>query len=130
MLTGMTDKTAEQLLPLARSWYNPPQIKKSANLKASYDQAQRAYILSVENESENIEFNIVASKESPVINPAFVIRDWGKNDLSLKINGKKISRGKDFRYGCINRLESSDLVVWIRYESVESVEIILSPRGE
>ncbi|NIN34411.1 MAG: hypothetical protein GTO60_04670, partial [Gammaproteobacteria bacterium] len=29
MLTGMTDKAAEELLPLARSWYNAPQIKKS-----------------------------------------------------------------------------------------------------
>jgi hypothetical protein len=130
MLTGMTDKTAEQLLPLARSWYNPPQIKKSANLKAKYDQAQRAYILSVENGSKNIEFNIVASKESPVINPAFVIRDWGKNDLLLKINGQKISRGKDFRYGRIDNLESSDLVVWVRYESIKPVQITFSPRGE
>jgi len=128
MLTGMTDKAAEELLALARSWYNPPKIKKSANLKAHYDQAQRAYILSVENESNNIEFNIVASKESPVINPAFVIRDWGKNNLSLKINGKEISPGKDFRYGCINNLDSSDLVVWIRYESTKPVEITFAPR--
>jgi hypothetical protein len=129
MLTGMTDKTAEQLLPLARSWYSPPQIKKSANLKARYDQAQRAYILSVENESMNIEFNIVASKESPVVNPAFVIRDWGNKDLSLKINGREISRGKNFRYGRVDKLESSDLVVWIRYESMKPVQITLSSRG-
>ena len=80
-------------------------------------------------ESKNIEFDIVASKESPVVNPAFVIRDWGKNDLSLKINGQKKSWGKDFRYGHVNHLKSSDLVVWMRYESTESVEITLSPRG-
>jgi hypothetical protein len=129
MLTGMTDKTAEQLLPLARSWYNPPQIKKSANLKANYDQAQRAYILSVKDESRNIEFNIVTSKESTVINPAFVIRDWGNKDLLLEINGREISRGKDFRYGRINKLEGSDLVMWIRYESMKPVQITLSSRG-
>jgi hypothetical protein len=129
MLTGMTDKTAEELLPLARSWYNPPQIKKSVNLKALYDQAQRAYILSVENELKNVEFIIAASEESPVVNPAFVIQDWGNKDLSLKINGREISRGKDFRYGRVEKLESNDLVVWIRYESMKPVEITLSPRG-
>ncbi|UCE38850.1 MAG: hypothetical protein JSW00_06400, partial [Thermoplasmata archaeon] len=129
MLTGMTDKTAEELLPLARSWYNPPAIKKSVNLKASYDQAQRAYILSMEDESKNIEFTIAASKESPVVNIAFVIRGWGENDLTLKINGQNISRGKNFRYGRIDNLESNDLIVWIRYESILPIKIMLSSRG-
>ncbi len=83
----------------------------------------------MENELKNVEFIIAASKESPVVNPAFVIQDWGNKDLSLKINGREISRGKDFRYGCVEKLESSDLVVWIRYESMKPVEITLSPRG-
>jgi hypothetical protein len=125
MLTGMTDKTAEELLPLARSWYNPPEIKGPENLKAKYDQSQRAYVLVMQGETEAIEFQINADKESPVINPAFVVEDWGMKSVELELNGERISNGRDFRFGHIHTLEGTDLVVWIEFESEETVRISL-----
>ena len=123
MLTGMTDKTAEELLPLAKSWYNAPEINGPENLEANYDPSQRAYVLAVEGDSRNIEFRIAATQKSPAVNPAFVIRNWGAYDVALTVNGEEISRGKNFRVGTIHTLDSSDLVVWIQYESTESFQI-------
>jgi hypothetical protein len=127
MLTGMTDKTAEELMPLARSWYNPPEIK-GENLKAEYDQSQRAYVLTPDKSMTELEFQIEAGEGSPVINPAFVIPDWGTQNIELEINGDKVSRGKKFRFGTIDKLDGSDLIVWIEFESKESVQIKLTSK--
>ena len=45
----------------------------------------------------------------------------------LRINGKNIPRGKDFRFGHIRRINRYDLVVWIRLESERPVTIELTP---
>ncbi len=129
MLTGMTDKSAEDLLPLARSWYNYPKIKGPENLKAAYDQTQRAYIITPDNNADDLEFRIEASNESPAINPAFVISDWGLKNVELELNGEKIERGKNFRFGKIDKLDGADLVVWIQFESNESFQIKIIPRN-
>lgn len=120
----MTDKSGGELLPLAKSWYNPPDLSGPENLEGNYDPAQRAYVLAVEGESRSIEFRIKATQESPVVNPAFVIRNWEAHDITLAVNGEQIPRGKDFRVGTINRLDSADLVVWIQHESTETVQIL------
>jgi len=120
MLTGMTDKTAEELMPLAKSWYSPPEIK---GVDAEYDQAQRVYVIRTAPESAGLEFTIYATNDSPAVNPAFLVRDWDVKKIALDINGAAIPRGKDFRYGRIDRLDGSDLIVWIQYETNEGVHI-------
>jgi len=62
-----------------------------------------------------------------VFNPAFVIKNWGESDAKLRINGKKIEQGKNFRVGLRRRLEGSDLIVWIKTKSTEPVTIALVP---
>jgi len=123
MLTGMTNETAEELLPLAKSWYNPPEIKVSENLEAKYDQTQRAYVISLNKKTDAIEFRIEANSESPLINPAFVVKDWGIKPVVFALNGKNIPRGKNFRFGYRNTLEDTDLVIWIQHKSVKPVKI-------
>ena len=71
--------------------------------------------------------NIAAAKESPVINPALVIKDWGESGAILTIDGKKIKRGESFRYGYYHKLNASDLIVWIKMEATEPVTISISP---
>ena len=58
--------------------------------------------------------------------PAFIIENWGEGNVALKINGKKIARGGDFRYGHRKKPEGTDLIVWIRKESTEPVKITLA----
>jgi hypothetical protein len=60
------------------------------------------------------------------VNPAIVVKDWGIEKAQLKINGKPVAWGKDFRRGFVKRLDGTDLVVWIRQTSTSPVEISLS----
>jgi len=131
MVNGLTDKPVADLVPLAKSWLKAPELKllTSAYSSEGYDQTQAAYILvsNNPNEASELTFELAASKNSPVVNPAFVIKNWGKMNATLKINGRKVKRSKDFRYGHRYQLESIDLIVWIKYESMKPVKIIFSP---
>jgi hypothetical protein len=126
MLTGMTDKSAKELLPLAKSWYHAPAIE---GLEAAYDQAQRAYVLKPDAGTESLGFTIAASADSPLLNPAFVISDWGAKDIALSVDGKDVPRGKDFRYGVSNRIDGADLVIWFKHRATQPVKVKIS-QGE
>ena len=122
MLTGMTDKKADELLPLARSWYHAPEISVKENLKATYDQAQRAYVISLENKVKEIEFKIDASDVSPLVNPAFIVSGWGHQKPELELNGEKMMQGKSCRFGYIEKLDRTDLIIWIKFESIKAAQ--------
>jgi hypothetical protein len=66
------------------------------------------------------------SKESPVLNPAFVIKNWGSQSVDLKIDDKKMKRDRDFRFDHRNSLEGKDLVVWIQLLSTKPVQLEFS----
>ena len=72
-------------------------------------------------------FELAASKDSPLVNPAFILKNYGYTEALLKINGREIKRGKDFRFGHRHTLEGCDLVVWIKTESTEPTQITLTP---
>jgi len=130
-IMGLSDKPIEQLLTVARSWLQTPEVKIVGGAFSSegYSRNERAYILSREDCSKGdvLEFEIAAKAESPVFNPAFVVKEWGEADVELRINGKKIKRGKSFRAGLRRGLECSDLIVWIKTESTEPITISLIP---
>jgi hypothetical protein len=132
-IMGLTDKPIEKLAPLARSWLQPARLKiisKGFHCEG-YSRDQRAYILARETEQQSgLEFELPASEESPVVNPAFVIENWGEADAALKINGRRVNRGMVLRFGHRHSLEGSDLVVWLMLESVEPVRILLSPKAD
>ncbi|MBJ7392350.1 MAG: hypothetical protein JHC85_12340, partial [Chthoniobacterales bacterium] len=52
--------------------------------------------------------------ESPIQNPAFVLKNWGNRPAKLSIDGKAIPLGKDFRFGHNKTIEGTDLVVWMK----------------
>ena len=131
MLNGMTNKPAAKLVPLAKSWLYAPQLKLSSRGYRSegYDQAQRAYVLSRKDirQFSALNFELAASKESPVVNPAFVIKNWGGGSAGLAIDGKKVGGGKHFRAGHRKTLEGGDLIVWVKGEWTKPVKISLRP---
>ena len=76
--------------------------------------------------SLNIE--LAASKNSPVHNPAFVINNWSNQEVQLKINGKTINRGKDFRLGFEYDVNGkTHLIVWIKKQSNKTIKLSLEP---
>ena len=131
MLTGLTDKEAIDLLPLSRSWNRPAelQLEGQAFRSDGYDPTQRAYVLAAtaSGQPSPLEVRLTATRNSPVVNPAFVVRDWGDADVRLEIDSKPIDRGKRFRFGHNRRLTGSDLIVWIELESTESIKLLLEP---
>jgi hypothetical protein len=74
-----------------------------------------------------MECEVAASEESPLMNPALVIKNWGQAGVSVKVNGKQIKRGKGLRCGYNHTFEGSDLVVWLEMQSAEPITISLSP---
>jgi len=123
----------EKLAPMARSWLKPAELKVKDNGFSSegYSRDQRAYILSsnVPGVDNVLRFELLGSEDSPLVNPAFVVRNWGNKDVALKINGRQIRRGKDFRFGHHRLLESTDLIIWINISSAKPLLIELAPSG-
>jgi Concanavalin A-like lectin/glucanases superfamily len=131
LMDGLTTKSAAGLLPLAKSWLSPPQMQvKAADYDSDgYDPTQRAYVLT-RTKSRNpatLQLTLDGSEQSPVLDPAFVIKDWGDGGAQLKIDGRSTALGKTFRLGHIRRLESTDLVIWLQKESTVPFNIELTP---
>jgi hypothetical protein len=135
MLNGLTAKSAAQLVPLAKSWSKPPKLKLKKGLFGSdfesegYDPTQRAYqiVCKKRGKPSALEFELAASKDSPVVNPAFVIKGWGKEGAMLTLRGKTTKAGKGFRIGHRHTVDGSDLIVWVKTESTKPVKVKLTP---
>lgn len=130
MLNGMINADDNKLVSLAKSWINPAGLKiLSKNyIFNGYDPSQRAYLLSFTgSDNEPLEIELSAGEESPVVNPAFVIKNWGNYSAGLKINGTEIEHSENFRTGKKTTLEGTYLIVWIRAESTSPIKIILTP---
>ena len=121
LLHGLTTKSAAELVPLAKSWLSPPSVELvgSGFQNQGYDPTQRAFVIVRESHSSasQVRFLLKASSDSPLLNPAFVVQNWGDAEPKLSIDGKPVPRGANFRYGFVPHLEGSDLVVWLAMES-------------
>jgi hypothetical protein len=130
-IMGLTNQPIDKLAPIARSWLQAPELKViSKNCSSEgYSRDQRAFILSRTGcgEAEALEFEIAASDEKPIVNPAFVIKNFGDSEAELRIDGRKIKRGKNFRFGYCHNLQGSDLIVWIQTKATKPVRLSLTP---
>lgn len=128
-LYGMSDKDPKTLVALARSWNFPAILKISTPGSESedYDYTQRAYLISAKENMKNIRFTLDGSTESPIVNPAFLIKNWAKSEIRLTIDGKNINRGKDFRHSVEYDVEGNPtLIVWIKYQADKQVAFELT----
>ncbi|MCX6343925.1 MAG: hypothetical protein NT018_02480 [Armatimonadetes bacterium] len=111
------------------SWLSAPKLtartESSFTIKG-FDQSDKAYHIVCGGPS-TLKLQLAASAASPVYNPAFVIKGWGKNDISLSIDGKPIKRGPDFRYGFRKTDTVSDLIIWVKKQSTKLVSIEIKP---
>jgi hypothetical protein len=127
MLQGMTDKKADELLSLAQSWLNAPgmEIGSAAYRGGIYDQSEMAYLLEKSDpaSADPCTFSLEASRESPLLNPAFIIRNWGSRQATCSVNGRQLEEGKDFRQGIRKGSDGEDLILWLRLEGKKPVKI-------
>ena len=123
MLTGFTNKSPKDLIFLNKSWEFPPKVKTDEGVKVKYNQAERAFDVNFTESVREVNLEIMASSESPLLNPAFVFHNTGSKQLSVEVNGKEIPRGKNFRYGHNPTLSNVDLVSWLQLEAEEKTNI-------
>jgi len=127
---GMTNKPAKSLVDLARSWNYPPKmdVEGDAYESEGYDYTQRAYVLEAESKGEPLELTFEASEESPLCSIPLVVHNWGGSDAELKVDGREVPCGRDFRYGIEYDLEGDgNLIVWIDKDSEKETEVELTP---
>jgi hypothetical protein len=126
-LLGMAMNTrAGQLVPLAKSWISAPYLKTSGEEFESdgYSREERCYFITAKDLTENLNFSIFASENTPLVNLPLVIKNWGNAEAGLRLNGNNIVRGKNFRYGHRDNLDGSvDLLVFIKHQSFEQTDI-------
>jgi hypothetical protein len=63
-----------------------------------------------------------------LLNPAIIVRNWGRQEAEIKINGENIPKGKNFRQGIVSRPGGDDLVIWLKLESEKRTEISILTR--
>ena len=121
LMEGMLTKEPLEIVPLAKSWMNAPEVNNITGASGEYDPAQRAYVFDANEDA--ISFTIEASEESPMRNAAIVLKKWNKNsEARVMVNGQK----KDCRQGMVRATDGSKtLILWIPFESSSSVDILI-----
>jgi len=131
MLHGMTDKGVKDLTGLAKSWISPADAKivSGKYRSAGFDKEQKAYVFKASDASNPsaLQLRFAASSKSPLVHPAIVVENWPVGATArVEAAGKKL-KDKDVKLGVEETLEGSNLVVWLRLESVEPIEIKITP---
>ena len=118
-LYGMREIEMKDLIEVARSWSNAPElvIKSDGFKGGEYRIDQKAYIIRKTGNIEDLEFRMRASESSPLVNPAFVIENWGTSTISIEVDGKQLKPDKDYFVGYDSRLEGTDLIIWLKLKS-------------
>lgn len=134
MLHGLTEREPHELARLGRSWLRAPQLKGSPDnsLRAVYDQSERAYVVTDYKTAPGkaLAFTLDASDDHPLVNPAFIVKQWPAENATLTLNDEIVRPGSRFRSGIRYSLEGDDLIVWLKLESTEPVHLQLLPAGQ
>jgi hypothetical protein len=141
-LSGMTasEDPVDELTGLAKSWLHYPRLimegRELSYTQPSYDQAQRAYIVPREDKGARrfafeLGFPEKFEEEVPIpvsiVNPAFVVKDWGTAGAEIRVNGRVVKSGEKLRMGYEQRGDETDLVLWLQYVSGEKTRIEINP---
>ncbi|MEO1065705.1 MAG: hypothetical protein AAFZ07_30215, partial [Actinomycetota bacterium] len=131
-LYGMTERPFEDLVVLARSWSEPPDLTVVDGPfdATAFDRSERAWHLARAGDGDELDVSIAASDRSPLVNAALVIENWGDAAVLATVDGRTVPRGADFRYGYVNTLDGVDLVVWLRAETTAPTRIKLEGKPD
>lgn len=124
---GITDQPATELKYLNRSWNYAPELSNISGAESKgFDKGQRAYVIS--KKSKKISFSLDGSEDSPILNPCFVIKNWGADSKArLRINGKKQDKGSNVRQGVIRDTDGTlTLVLWLELSADSSLAFEIS----
>lgn len=87
IMYGLTNKDVTCLVPLVRSWNYPAPVRNPGKMRShGYDKTQRAYVFTAL--SDDMGFTLAGSRSQPIVNPCFVIKNWGSNAAARLKNNK------------------------------------------
>jgi hypothetical protein len=121
----------DELVTMAKSWATAPKLTlmpSDNSVSNGFDLSERAYRLTLNGKQNSLKvsFRLDASKESPLYHPAVIIENWGDQKAAIRVNGVRLTEGKEFKQGLIERLDGTHLVIWINRIADEPVEIVIS----
>ena len=122
----MTDSDAPELVSLARSWLSAPEmiISSEGFNGGIYDMAERAYIIEkTAANKEILKIRLKGSEDSPVENPAFIIKNWGRDIAGVSINGEQLGNKDVLHQGVIQSPLGEDLIIWLRMKATKEIKI-------
>jgi hypothetical protein len=123
---GMKNIPIDDLVTLGRSWAQAPELtvmNSAGYISKGYDMSEKTYRLAGNGKGGKISVKVAASVDSPLYNPAILVENWGSGKASVTLNGRKLSEGKDFRQGLVERLEGTNLIIWLN--KISSNEVII-----
>jgi hypothetical protein len=141
-LSGMTNTKdlPKDLIPLAKSWLYPPQLRMNGiepHYKVRiYDPSQRAYIVPRKDKGPRVFKFSLAEYHDPdvetrtpvwIVNPAFVIKNWGTSEVELRANDAVLKPGRDFRIGYEETDGETDLILWLQAKSQKALHLVIKP---
>ncbi|WP_176556231.1 LamG domain-containing protein [Rubellimicrobium rubrum] len=127
-LHGLTRNRARDLVPMARSWLNPPllDVQTPGVTSRRYEALERAYVLDCGDGIAELSLRVEASRGSPLVNLALVVRNWrGSQSPSVWMDGNAVPPGADCRIALRETLSSRDLLLWLRIRSEVPVALVL-----
>ena len=111
----------DELVVVARNWSCPSEltVKSKGFTSQGHDRSERAYQQTKKKPGPEgkLELTLAATEDSPVFNPAFVIKGWSPVALTLSLDGEKIEEGPDLRVGHRHALEGEDVIIWLKAKS-------------
>jgi hypothetical protein len=121
----MTEQTIKDVVPISKSWLNPPTlITKYGSKRSYYNRAERAY--EIESSGGELSFTLKASAQSPIFNPVFIIRDWQGTGIDINADGARLEEGAAFRSDFVQRIDGKDLIIWMDLQTEKEVSIVLN----
>ncbi|MCP4450055.1 MAG: LamG domain-containing protein [Planctomycetes bacterium] len=125
-LYGMNTMATNELVTFGRSWAYAPALSTGRGFASrGYDRSQRCYqIENTSGKSSPCKLTLKGSKDSPLLNPAFCIKNWDADDAKILINGKAHA---NYKTGINRTLEGTDLVVFVTINKTEPVTITVLP---
>ncbi len=129
---GMKNISIEGLIEIGKSWSqaaNLEIVNKNHFSGGQYDLSEKAYKINNISKKRDamLEFKLHASNDSPLINPTFIIKNWGEDETNIQLNNVTLANGKDFYSGFSSRMEGTNLIVWMEMESRKSVTVKIKP---
>ena len=125
MLHGMTNKKTQDLLPLARSWLQPPLLTITSG-QARYEPAERAYLVTGIAVG-GMEATLHASQEHPAIKPALVLNGLRLERPIVQVDGKSLAQGIDFQHGTVREMDQWKTVIWLNRDFLHETKLQIAP---